>query len=647
MKHFRFELDKQARFCSKTKIFILLFIIFLIFTTKIFAQPKFEFRGLWVATSGLDFPLSVRAGDQKQELDRIVEFARTGKFNAIIFQALARGQAYYESSIVPWASYLTSPLMVDQDGTLYPNLGTPPGTKENPPQYYDPLKYLISKAKQYGIEVHAWINVYNLLTLPDTSYRLAISQPRHIAIDENNRWNTKLFAKNSNGEWLIPSGNLKLIWLDPANPFVRNYLLSVVVELVKNYDIDGIHFDYIRFPGAYTYGDSFNYYFANRTDPVNGNPYALTRDDFARLSIERFVRAVYDTVKKLKPYLKIGATTPGIYQGWRLPINQAYFDLYRDGRSDPRKWAQLGIIDYHAPQVYWNIGSEYDFRVIAQDWNTNMYDRHVYIGIYGDNPFSEVSAQINFTRSIITEGNIIFRYTNVKSYIDSLKATNYQTFSIPLSMPWKDNIPPNPPSGLLIRKLTPEVWQLVWFNPEPASDGEKPYLYVIYRCEGTGPIDINNPANIIAIVPSATSVNTYNDKIPDTTKLYTYVVTSLDRLKNESQPSNSVITSVGIEHIVTEYELYPGYPNPFNSFVNFKFSVPELSFVDIRIFDILGREIKKITSQIHTNGTYQIYWDGKDNSGEDAPSGVYFCRMLATKDGKITFSKTQKVSLLK
>lgn len=153
-----------------------IYFIFL-FTVSIVAQPKFEFRGLWVAASRLDFPLSNLASQQKQELDGIVEFARYGKFNAIIFQVLARGQAYYESSLVPWASFLTSPLMVDQDGTLYPNLGTPPGTKENPPQFYDPLKYLIQKAKQYGIEVHAWMNVYNLLTLPDTSYRLAISQP--------------------------------------------------------------------------------------------------------------------------------------------------------------------------------------------------------------------------------------------------------------------------------------------------------------------------------------------------------------------------------------------------------------------------------------------------------------------------------------
>ncbi|CUS77149.1 Glycosyl hydrolase-like 10, partial [Candidatus Kryptonium thompsonii] len=175
--------------------------------------------------------------------------------------------------------------------------------------------------------------------------------------------------------------------------------------------------------------DSFNYYFSNRSDTVNGNPYGLSRDDFARLSIERFVRAVYDTVKKLKPWVKVGTTTPGIYKGWLLPINQAFFDVYRDGRSDPRKWAQLGIIDYHAPQVYWDIGSDYDFRVIAQDWNANMWGKHVYIGIYGDNPYSEVSDEINFTRSIATKGNIIFRYTNVKNYIDSLKLNQYKTFS--------------------------------------------------------------------------------------------------------------------------------------------------------------------------------------------------------------------------
>jgi uncharacterized lipoprotein YddW (UPF0748 family) len=621
-------------------------VLFFLFSFAL-SQSKFEFRGLWVAASGIDFPLSVKASYQKQELDRIVDVARNGGFNAIIFQVLARGQAYYESSIVPWASYLTSSLTVDQDGTLYPNLGTPPGTKENPPQFYDPLKYLIQKAHQYGIEVHAWINVYNLLTLPDPVYRLAVSQPRHIAIDDSNRWNTKLFAKDNQGNWLITSGNTKMIWLDPANPYVRKYLLSVVSELVRKYDIDGIHFDYIRFPGAYTYGDSFNFYFANRNDYENGNPYGLSRDDFARLSIERFVRAVYDSVKNLKPWVKIGTTTPGIYQGWRLPINQAYFDLYRDGRSDPRKWAQLGLIDYHAPQVYWDIGSEYDFRVIAQDWNANMFGRHVYIGIYGDNPFSEISAEIDFTRSILTSGTIIFRYSNVLAYLDSLKQFKYQTLAIPPTMRWKDSVPPNPPQGLLIRKLTSDLWQLVWFNPEPASDGQKPDYYVIYRSEQGEFVDINNPRNILAIVPTASSVNIYTDKIPDTTKIYAYVVTSLDRLKNESQPSNVVITSVGLESILTDFNLSPGYPNPFNSVINFSYSVPSGSFVDIRIYDLLGREVKKIVSGFHFNGRYQFYWDGTDNNGVEVASGFYVCRMNAFKNGKVIFSNSQKISFLK
>lgn len=349
----------------------------------------------------------------------------------------------------------------------------------------------------------------------------------------------------------------------------------------------------------------------------------------------------------MKPWVKIGTTTPGIYQGWRLPINQAYFDLYRDGRSDPRKWAQLGLIDYHAPQVYWDIGSEYDFRVIAQDWNANMFGRHVYIGIYGDNPFSEISAEIDFTRSILTSGTIIFRYSNVLAYLDSLKQFKYQTLAIPPTMRWKDSVPPNPPQGLLIRKLTSDLWQLVWFNPEPASDGQKPDYYVIYRSEQGEFVDINNPRNILVIVPTASSVNIYTDKIPDTTKIYAYVVTSLDRLKNESQPSNVVITSVGLESILTDFNLSPGYPNPFNSVINFSYSVPSGSFVDIRIYDLLGREVKKIVSGFHFNGRYQFYWDGTDNNGVEVASGFYVCRMNAFKNGKVIFSNSQKISFLK
>jgi hypothetical protein len=214
-------------------------------------------------------------------------------------------------------------------------------------------------------------------------------------------------------------------------------------------------------------------------------------------------------------------------------------------------------------------------------------------------------------------------------------------------MRWKDSVPPNPPQGLLIRKLTSDSWQLVWFNPEPASDGQKPDYYVIYRSEQGEFVDINNPRNILAIVPTASSVNIYTDKIPDTTKIYAYVVTSLDRLKNESQPSNVVITNVGLESILTDFNLSPGYPNPFNSVINFSYSVPSGSFVDIRIYDLLGREVKKIVSGFHFNGRYQFYWDGTDNNGVEVASGFYVCRMNAFKNGKVIFSNSQKISFLK
>ena len=96
-----------------------------------------------------------------------------------------------------------------------------------------------------------------------------------------------------------------------------------------------------------------------------------------------------------------------------------------------------------------------------------------------------------------------------------------------------------------------------------------------------------------------------------------------------------------------EYTLSPGYPNPFNSVVNFRYSVPEASFVDVRIFDLMGSEVKKITLGFHRSGVYQIYWDGKDEKGNEVASGIYLCRMNAFKNGKIVFSKSQKVSLLK
>jgi uncharacterized lipoprotein YddW (UPF0748 family) len=643
---------------------ILKLIFILIFVNLTLSQPKREFRGIWVASSRLDFPKSSRASKQKDELDQIVNLAKYGNFNAIIFQVIARGQAYYESKYVPWASFLTSPKLTDSDGRLYPNIGVPPGTdpSHNPPEYYDPLKYLIQKAHSEGIEVHAWMNVYNILTLPDTTYQMPSTEPRHIAIDSKGDWNTSVFAKNSRGEWLIPAGSSTyLIWLDPANPSVRNYLINVAVEIVKKYDIDGIHFDYIRFPGGYTYGDSFNYYFYNRTDTLNGNPGNLSRDEFARLSIERFVRAVYDSIRRIKPWVKVGTTTPGIYQGWRLPIKQAYFDIYRDGRADPRRWAKLGIIDYHAPQIYWSIGSDYDFRTIAQDWNANMYDRHSYMGLagyrVGDDKFapyfSEIQRQIDFTRSILGNGTIIFRLMNGLlgnlNYVDTLRDNQYRTIAIVPEMPWKDDTPPNPPKNVRARKFAPDIWQIVWETPDIAYDGERAFQYVIYREEGIkSKVDLTDPSNIVDIVPSSGSINFYRDRVPDTSKVYTYVVTSLDRLKNESIPSAPVITGIFIKpELPKNFSLGQNYPNPFNISTGIRYTVPVKSLVEIKIYDVLGREVKKLAGGIHEPGVFHTYWDGRDKYGREIAGGLYIYRMVAIKNGKIIFLDSKKMLYLK
>jgi hypothetical protein len=114
-----------------------------------------------------------------------------------------------------------------------------------------------------------------------------------------------------------------------------------------------------------------------------------------------------------------------------------------------------------------------------------------------------------------------------------------------------------------------------------------------------------------------------------------------------SSLTNVVITSVGLESILTDFNLSPGYPNPFNSVINFSYSVPSGSFVDIRIYDLLGREVKKIVSGFHFNGRYQFYWDGTDNNGVEVASGFYVCRMNAFKNGKVIFSNSQKISFLK
>ena len=593
-------------------------LTFFLFVSTLLAQvhPKREVRAVWLTTVyGLDWPSAKATSasgiqQQKNELIQILDRLKSANFNTVIMQVRARGDLIYPSQYEPWATSLT--------GTL----GRNPG--------YDPLKFAIEETHKRGMEFHAW---WNVVKVKDDSTLPPQTNPPHIVLRHPE------FVKyyRPNNEW----------WIDMGKPEARNYLINVVMELVRNYDIDGIHFDYIRYPNPDFPDDS--------TYALYANEYP-NKDDWRRENINKFVRAVYDSIKKVKPWVKVGSAPIGIYKniyaddgtplatGW-----QAYYSIYQDSR----RWLMEGKHDYHSPQIYWDIANNPKFDVLVRDWKNNSYGRHIYAGSAayrmdsgsGNWSASEILAQIDTSRAIGVQGNTFFRYKSLllKGLIDSLINSKYKYPAFIYPMPWIDSVKPNPPINVAIRRIADKTFEIFWAQPQAPPDGDSVKYYAIYRSENS-PVDIDDIKNLLAVVgPDRIS---YSDVVPDLGKNYFYVVTAFDKLHNESNPSNEVSTvSVVVAEAgqqILKFELYQNYPNPFNLETTIEFEIPFDSWVSVKIYDILGREIKTLVSGFKSAGRHKVIWDGRDEQGGYISSGVYFCRMTAG-----SFSKTIKIVLTK
>jgi uncharacterized lipoprotein YddW (UPF0748 family) len=601
-------------------------MIFLIVSGNfLHAQPRKEVRAVWVTTAGrADFPHSYDAAAQRAELEAIVNVCKNANLNTIVFQVSARGDAYYSSAFLPWASDLTC-FLPCQDPS---NLGLNPG--------YNPLAEMILKAKRHNIEVHAWINAYFVISDTASKYLSVITYPPHPAIidssDGQRYWKTRWFAKTSSGQMKGGGG----FFLDPGNPDVRSHLVNIATEIVKNYNVDGIHFDFIRYTDlgseALIFGDASNYWFTNRTDSANGNPWNLSRNDFARLNIERMLKMVADSVKRYKPWIKIGTTTPGVYTASAMGLTCPVWELYNHLRSDPKAWAARGYIDYHNPQIYWNISTCPEFHRIANWWKNNLSGRQAWLGLasyrigeqnFGD--INEIKNQINYQRAIGAAGVNFFRFRSMASSINYFDSLVYSLYKYPANQPlmlWKDPIPPNRPEFLTIQKITFDKFRIAWTRPQPAADGEVAEYYNIFR--STSPINPNKAEHLYKITSNPDTF--FFDMITDTNAVYYYAVSALDKLDNESGTSNIVTTSVPYDYqnYPITFSLSQNYPNPFNSSTVISYQLSAASHVTLKVFDILGKEIETLVDEVLEPGIHQSTFHIPHSA---FTSGVYFYRL--------------------
>jgi uncharacterized lipoprotein YddW (UPF0748 family) len=309
---------------------------------------KREFRGVWVATvSNIDWPSrpGLPADEQKAELIAILDKSKEMNLNAVVFQVRPMADALYESKLEPWSEYLTG------------ESGKAPG--------YDPLAFVIAEAHARGLELHAWFN----------PYRARHSSAKSPATADHITKKRPDLAK--------PYGTH--YWMNPTNPEVADKSLAVILDVVKRYDVDGVHIDDYFYP--YKEKDA-----AKETIPFPDDDTweayqkaggKLTRDDWRRDAVNRFVERMYKQVKEVKPSVKVGISPFGI---WRpgTPKGIAGFDQFAELYADAKLWLNEGWIDYYSPQLYWPIAQEkQSFPKLLGWWaGENTKKRHLWPGLY-------------------------------------------------------------------------------------------------------------------------------------------------------------------------------------------------------------------------------------------------------------------------
>ena len=317
-----------------------------------------EFRAAWVATvANIDWPSKkgLTVEQQKQEIIRIVERAKELKLNALIFQVRPAADALYASALEPWSEYLSG------------EQGRPPSP------LYDPLTMWIEESHKRGIELHAWFNPYR------ARHTSAKSPPSrsHIA-------NTHPAVVKEYGGYL---------WMDPGEEFAAQRTLEVIVDVVRRYNIDGVHVDDYFYP--YPLPLIANAPAAENApeldfpDSPAWTRYLFTggslgRADWRRQNVNQLIERIYTAVHREKSWVKVGVSPFGLGRPDRRPPGIVGFSQYDKLYADVELWLANGWLDYLAPQLYWPIDQPAQaFGKLMQYWiGQNTASRHVWPGLY-------------------------------------------------------------------------------------------------------------------------------------------------------------------------------------------------------------------------------------------------------------------------
>lgn len=448
-------------------------------------QHSREFRGAWVATvANIDWPsqpdLSVEA--QQTELLEILDRMQELNLNALVLQVRPAGDAFYASEIEPWSYWLTA-----RQGRA-------------PQPYYDPLEFAITESHKRNIELHAWFNPYraqNASLFPLAANHMAEQFP----------------------EYAYVYG--KLLWMDPGAREVQDRTYDTIMDVVRRYDVDGIHLDDYFYPYPESGVDFPDY---ATYDAYTRSGGTLSLGDWRRNNVNQMVERLHTGIQAEKPYVKFGISPFGIYRPGQPPGIDG-LDQYAAIYADPKLWLQRGWVDYIAPQLYWPIDRQAQSYPVLLDWwvSNNPQRRHVYVGNYLSQlegagwPVEEFEDQVAITRKEagrLSLGNIFFSMKmfmrNSQGVNDVFKSSIYSQPALPPAMEWLDNQPPDAPAHLQAAS-----GRLMW---ERDSSGDV-RSWTLYQKQG-------NSWKLRQVL----NANTVNVSVPSGI----YAVCAVDRLANES-----------------------------------------------------------------------------------------------------------------
>ena len=287
----------------------------------------------------------------------------------VLFQTRTNGEVLYRSQIEP----------------MYRSIA-----KNYGGEAFDPLAFVVEECHKRGMECHAW-----LITYPLGSRNHVKNLGNASVVKKHPQLVT--FYKN---QW----------YLDPGNPKTDDYLLSIVKEIVTNYDVDGIHFDYIRYPANCTnFFDQSEYNRYGKSEP---------RDNWRRSNINRFVGKVYDRVKSIKPWVMISSSPVGRYRPLLHNPNDGW-TAYNNVYQDPIQWLNEGKHDAIFPMMYYRNKLFYPY---LNDWVENSKGRFVVpgLGVYQIQELGwqhkDIIDQMEYTRKKSASGNAFFRTEHLLNY---------------------------------------------------------------------------------------------------------------------------------------------------------------------------------------------------------------------------------------